>query len=447
MGDDSAVIDAGLAMLGAARLALPTYRDLYAGNHDLTYVSGNLDSKLGKALRRYSENLCRPVADAVIDRLAVASWRVESSSASDTATQAAIARIQAAVAWPRYEHELHREGVVTPSAYSVVWRPAGSVLPSLTPLGADHLAYQPDPARPGDALWTVQEYTDRGRSRLIVSYPDRVLGYVTPGPSQSLPTSSTAYVLDTDEPNPFGRVPVDAYEAGSELADAAPVQLALNRSVVEMLVTQEYYGQPTRYEIGAGKPEPDERTGIVAPMNTRKPGALMHLPEGTSAVGEFAPADVTKLLAMTEDFRAAVARVSSTPRYVLALDQTGHAVSAEARRLEDRPLVIKVTRRQRLYGHAHSQQMQMALLSLGITAVVTPVWADPTLPLSELERNQVAGIKATLGVYSQRQLLLYLGHAPGEIDNMLAELAAENATRTAVQERLFNAGSLINSAV
>jgi hypothetical protein len=167
--------------------------------------------------------------------------------------------------------------------------------------------------------------------------------------------------------NPYDKVPVFHFgnraSIGSlgisELREAIPVQDALNKSVADMLVAEEFYGFPQRYAIGLEEMTPDEardRYQLIA-------GGVWGSTSKDTQFGQFAAADIAKFIQVSESLRKEMARVSRTPMHYFSLE--GAFPSGEALKTADAPLTSKVTTKTESWGAVWSDAMRFALQIAG----------------------------------------------------------------------------------
>ena len=208
----------------------------------------------------------------------------------------------------RRSGEVHKEAVKNGDAYVIVWPNARGEV-TIYPNKAGMCTAVYDEETPGRVLWAAKHWrTQDKRVRLNLFYPDRIEKYISQGASENtLPDAKEFIAFGESEvqsprskvegsksrrvagdtaagsaalhviPNPYGIVPVfhfannaDIGAAGlSELEAAMPVQDALNKSVLDMLVAMEFASYRQRWAAGIeieygedGQPIPPFKAGV-----------------------------------------------------------------------------------------------------------------------------------------------------------------------------------------
>lgn len=447
-------LDTALAQLRTRRAAYDHYRAYYEGQHDLAFATDKFKNAFGALFRAFSDNLCPIVVDTVADRLIVTGFQLEGAPARPPRVPGPArpaARTPADAAWALWQTnrmarragEVHQEAGVTGDSYVIVW-PDRTEQVRLWPQRADQVVVRYDPDLPGARLWAAKVWArDDGYVRATLYYPDRVEKYVTLKAVQGvLPRDSRAFAPYTadGEPgpvlaNPYGQVPVFHFASNapvgaqgrSELVDIVPLQDALNKSVMDMLVAMEFTAFPQRWITGL-EVETDEITG--RPLTPFIPGEDRVWTVGDKEVkfGEFPPAGLDNYLHVQDSLRAEIARVSGTPVHYMML-MGSRWPSGEALRIAEVRLTHKIQDRALSFGETWGEALSFALTVAGTPATVTPEWADPQ-PRSELEYAQELQVQQALGV-PEPVLWRALGYTDAEIEEMQAVKQAAVAVQAA----------------
>lgn len=422
--------DAAWALV-AIRSRRPLYalrRNYYDGLHRLAFATDKFRNAFARTFSAFADNLCAVVVDTVADRLEIDGWGAGEDEA-----------VEAAAIWrdrrlKRTAGEIHQEALALADSYLIVWRDqeGRSVW---WPNVAEETAVRYDPERPGVVelgakVWQAPD----GRARLTLYYPDRIERYATPTRTvngiPSEPRSYVPYGDDVNPPvvlNPYGIVPVFhfANSAGigrlgrSQIDSAIPLQDALNKSVLDGLVGSEALALPQRWGTGV-ETRLDPRTGEPMREPPMMPGEVLTVSSPDARFGEFAAANLSQLIEMSESYRLEIARVTGTPAHRLLL-QGGDWPSGEALRVAEAPLVATCIDRADAWGPTWGAAMALAErleASMSDTAP-EPVWRDPS-SRSEVDEVAVAEAKRRLGV-STRQVLRELRYTEEQIDAMMAE--------------------------
>jgi hypothetical protein len=449
----------------------------YKGDHDLAFATEKFKNAFGSMFREFALNLCPAVCDAVRDKLKVREFRVEQGGGS-LSTDAW--RIWQTNRMGRRSGEVHKEAVKNGDAYVIVW-PNARGEATIYPNKAGMCTAVYDEETPGRVLWAAKHWrTQDKRVRLNLFYPDRIEKYISKAASENTlpdakefvafggskvqsPRSKVENQLDhpgltatppvqegsksrrvagdtaagpaavqQEEssviPNPYGVVPVfhfannaDIGAAGqSELDAAMPVQDALNKSVLDMLVAMEFASYRQRWAAGIeieygedGQPVPPFKAGVDHLWITENQDAKF---------GDFEAANLEQFLKVKDSFRMDMACVTGTPMYYF-MQVTGDFPSGEALKRAESRFIAKVRDRQESFGQVWEDVMAFALAVEGKTdARLFADWEDPA-PLSEKEKLENIAVKKELGI-SEAQALIEAGYGEVDVKRILGEKQA-----------------------
>jgi hypothetical protein len=415
-------------------------RDYYEGRHRLAYATDKFRAAFGGLFHAFADNVSTVVVDAVRERLRIEGWGLTEGEGAGVEAAARTAEAEWAMAQlAMVAGEVHQEALALGDAYIIVW-PGEDGTPIWHPNIAEETVARYDPLLPGRIAFAAKAWLqDDKRARLTLYYPDRIERYATATAQAGAAIPDTAdpwepYTDDRDGPrviNPWGMVPVFHFpnRAGigrrgrAEHDHAIPLQDALNKSVLDTLVGGEFLALPQRWATGLELPIDPVTGQEVAPIPG--PGMLLHTPAAEARFGQFDSADLRPLLAVSNDWRAEIARVTDTPPHRLMLLGDGPWPSGEALKTAEAPLVAKVENRQEVWGTVWGQAMGLALRMAQnpVDRPLRPVW-KPARTESEVEKVTVAEAKVRAGV-SRRQVLRELGYTSEEVDLIMEETAAE----------------------
>jgi hypothetical protein len=437
------------------------YQKYYKGHHRLTYASEKWRRVFGRLFRRFADNLCPTVIDAVGDRLEIQGFCVKTTSDQSDAEKKAnkVHEDHILDVWDANKMEfnagrIHLSALRDGDAYVIVWPdPENPTMPIITPQDACLCRIKYNPEYPGRVEWGVKVwFQDDGKVRLTLYYSDRIEKYVSLNKNNQIPARPAAFVPfdaahgnedDTSWPieNPFGIVPLFHFannaaigEYGeSELRDVLPVQDALNKSVLDLIAAMEYHAMPQRHATGL-ELETDETTGEkIQPF---KPGGdqLWAVAATDVTFGQFPGSDVTQLVTVADSFRTEIARITGTPlHYFLMMSDppSGEALKA----LESR-LIKKCKDRAAGFGNVWSQVVRFCHIIQGHPETIQfePRWIDPA-PHSEKEHAETLAIKKTLGV-PRDQLLKEMDYTDAQLEEFetMREEEAQNVGETILNQ-------------
>jgi len=421
------------------------FENYYRGRHQLAFATDKFKNAFGDLFRAFALNMCPAVCDAVSDNLQVSGFGLEKGPASLGKNALSIWQDNR---MDQRAGEVHLEAVKTGDAYVIVW-PNSEGDPIIYPqCGAICTVYY-DVEQPGRILWGAKFWRAADhRIRANLYYTDRIEKYVTRSPNPNgLPEKDSSFIKFKAEGeswplmNEYGVVPVFHFannagvgQAGnSELIPVVPLQDALNKSVLDMMIAMEFAAFRQRWATGIelsfdkdGKP--------VSPF---VPGAerLWTIDSTEAKFGEFESADLEKFLAVKKDFKLDIALVSGTPLHYFHL-QDGAIPSGKALDTLERRHVKKVKDRMTTFGNVWEDVMAFAVqISSGRSALrFSTQWVDPFGP-TEKEVLDSLVVKQSLGV-DEEQLLKEAGYSAEDIQAMQQRKAAKR--QQAVQD--FNAG-------
>ena len=264
--------------------------------------------------------------------------------------------------------------------------------------------------------------------------------YISTGKADSV-RDATSFVAD--EPptaeNPYGVIPVfhlrrNRRKVQSELANAIPLQDAINKLMSDMMVSAEFGAFKQRYVISN------------ADTSTLKnaPNEIWSVPAGDGAgqatqIGEFSENNLGNYTETIDRLASAIAIITRTPKFYFYAQ--GGDPSGEALKTMEAPLVRKCQRYIERFDSTWVKAAAFLLQLRGITvdpATIKPVWdkVETQQPLSEA---QTGIAKRQVGI-SRSQALRELGYSQEEIDAMDTERQTEQASMGEALMAAFDKG-------
>lgn len=445
-------IKAALNGLQARQVAYRKTSRYYLGDQDLSYATQKFRNTFGQLFSTFAENVCPVVVDTVADRLQVTGFTL--TDASNTAwvdnIEAATGEIYRRNRLNQRQGQLYQEALRSGDSYCIVW-PDETGQAVIYPQQANQVAVSYHPEQVGFITnaakwWLTTEENGQHRIRLNLYYPDRIEKFATPpSVNTDLPLDARAFQPVTDEdaiiPNPWGKVPIFHFGNNaplgrygrSELDDIIPLQNALNKSVMDMLVAMEFSAYPQRYATGIEV----QYDADGKPMNPFQSGAdRLWIGEGENVkFGQFATVDLAQYIAVQDAFRASISRVSGIPMHYL-LNLTGGYPSGESLKTSEARLTAKVKDRQIAWGNTWSDVMRFCLLVQGMEDVeLETQWLD-TEPRNEAANIQNAVLKVSELDIPPSQVWAELGYGPKEVQ-LFEKLKAES---DAAAQKAFDKG-------
>ena len=380
-------------------------------------------AKLRKAMKALNDsgqlNYCRPVVDAVNNRM-------EISSVSGT-TKAASAKIEEV--WQNNEldlevKEIHRRALTFGDSFAIVW-PDEDGKPQIAYNSPTTTAIVYDPENPRKKLKGVKMWAqDEKTTRLNVYTKDSVARYRT---DNKTVTDKTNWELIDSEENPFDEVPVFHFRTHRpfgrpEHKSAYDAQNAVNKLFITNMYTVDYLGAPQRYALaqtGADTELEDFDENAPARENVSGlksgPGELWYL-NGVSQVGQFPAADSQQFWTPIMNSVRSMASLTDTPLHYFEKTLTP---SGNALRVAESPLLKKVADRQASFGATWREIFRFILKIEGIKSDVQVFW-KAIESLDELERWDLILKKINAGL-SIHQALREGGYSEDQIVKIMEE--------------------------
>ncbi|MEZ5421840.1 MAG: phage portal protein [Pyrinomonadaceae bacterium] len=422
--------------------------DYFNGEHDLSYATEKFKTAFGTLFRTFALNLCPAVCDAVTDKLIVTGFKVEKGDASEVPEQAW--RIWQANRMGTRAGEIHKEAVKVGDAYAIVWPDPVTGKLTIYPNRAETCTVKYDDETPNTILWAAKYWKITGKKyRLNIYYPDRVERFVTAKENELLPDADAFVEFDGDKAgpviaNPYGTVPVFhfANKSGmrsfgqSEFEQSIPLQDALNKSVLDMLVAMEFAAFRQRWATGI-EMEYDDQGNPKAPFAA---GVEKLWVSENSEVkfGDFEAANLEQFLSVKDGFRTDISCQTGTPLHYFMLTGAAFPQSGiSIEKLESR-FLAKVRDKMESFGQVWEDLMAFALRveNAGDNIQLFTEWQDPA-PISETEKLDALIQKQTLGVPDER---LWMEAGYGEAD--ITEMKAIADAKQEANVRRFNAGEV-----
>lgn len=443
-------------------------RAYYLGDHRLNFSNERFRDVFKSKFQAATDNLMPAIVDAVADRLEIIDFQSNRTRAQSDGTRSDPMGRRAVELWQRnrmdlYAYETHQEALITGDGYIIVDTDRFGRA-RLWPQVAHEMAVEYDREQPGRIIRAAKVWRRADKKlRVNVYFENRLERWVSEKEARSygppMRWTSQAFVPYTDEPlelaidpttsddlasigaipNPWGRVPVFHFPNRSneryglsELLDPIPLQDALNKTLCDRLIAQEFSSYRQRYVAGievaidpvTGKP-------LAKPFD---PGAdkLWAVNNPDVKFGEFGATDLGQFVEAEENLRAEIARVSGTPLHYLFITK-GDYPSGEAMKSAEARFTKKMRRAQALWGNVWEDVVTFALMVDGTTIPegleLSAVWLDAS-PRSEKEKAETAVLLKAAGV-SRTERLRSLEYDEASIAEQLLEGPEEAVTPAA----------------
>jgi hypothetical protein len=429
-----AEICTALRRLSARQRAIASARRYYEGNHPMEYGRAEFRRSVAELFADFRYNLCPIPIEALVDRLQLTSVQTGGYDAPQWDETARTVRLDA------FQQEVHREALLTGQCHVLAWDAGHGPRWFMQPSHVFELAVDEDT---GDVLAAVKLWRPEGKDhfRLTIYTATHALRYTMASDiSASSLTKLPVLTPYTEQgphaqSHPFRAVPAVRFAnrgGVSELRDLIPLQNALNKSLLDLLLTSEAYGIPQRYVLGYVL-ERDPATGTI--RNPLPKGGGVWVFEGNEVqVGQLQAADIAALSTSIGDNEERFARVAGLPIHFVRMG--GDMPSGEALRVAESRLSAKARGRTVEFGNAWEDLCAITWRTSGVS--YDAAWA-PVETVSERERLESAEAKRRIGI-PDSVIWSELGYTEDEIAQMTEEAEAR-ATRSAeIAMRAFSAG-------
>lgn len=408
------------------------YDDYYEGRHRLRFATDKFTNAFGRLFRKFASNMMPTIVEAAADRIQISGWQ----SANQDVTLADDIWLRNNM--DNKAGDVHEEALKMGDAYVIVW-PDKDGFPVIYPQEAMSIVviYNEDSPNIIDVaakLWPLENE----QWRLTLYYSDRIEKYRTISKVHGLPDKPSAFTpyLTPGESWPlfhtYERVNVFHWpnKSGlklfgrSELKDVIPVQDALNKTIMDMLVAMEYGAYPQRWATGIEEPDIDPETGKAIQPFKAAMDRLWQTENSEANFGQFQATDLEQFESVQNGFRLDIARITKTPLHYFLEGADGFP-SGEALKTAEAPFVAKVKDRQHTFGDVWEDVMHFCLQILDSDIDKLDIVWESASPRSEREVVEIAIMKKSAGV-PQEIIWKELGYDDEQIKEMLTMKAKDD---------------------
>ncbi len=420
-------------------LRYSAYAAYLDGIQPLSFASVKFRSAFGQLFEAFAYNRCSSVVDAHADRL-----RVTGFGADDPAIAQAAQDLWDANRMDVREGQVEVDQLALGDAY---------VIAEVHPERGDVQLWAQDPRMvrvhygddaPGALdLGTKVWYDDERYCHMNLYFQDRIEKYISSNRAPAgVPASAASFRLVeiAGETNPVplavpDTVPIfhfanngrtNAYGV-SELRPILPLQDAINKTLMDMLVAMEFAAFPQRVLIGVEAEDPASQENLARFQAGIDRILTLFAPD--AKIGEFSAVNIAQYLSVAEFWDTAISRVSKVPVHYLGMN--GTFASGRALRIAESPFTAKIEDKQRangqVWGDVQTYGLRLRREDVAPGAIRVN-WASAA-PLSEEDELDIANEKKALGLPFEA-ILREMGYEPDQIITIMHEkrqqLADEN---------------------
>ena len=385
---------------------MKTYREYYDGEQALNYATDEFRKAFGEDFGDLVENWCEVAISATeerleLDRIVI---RDEESGETDDKATRAIRSVLTNNDLEELENDGYSSGMIESRAGVMIWPTGDDDDPVRLHVmrGTTYFVVYDDDD-PSKIRFAIRRWrTQLGQTNITLYTPEYVYKYkitrqytefledirdVTSIEDSGWERRLTSETGDPSWPlqNPFDSVPIVEFRARknrSELQNLWPIQDAINKLMVNMMVAADYGAHGQTYVITSNN-EPDGGW-------KRRPGEVWHMQPEVDLDGKALPTEVGTLEAMDPSNFIAVlehnmqvfSNLAAVPSYYLFSGNSqsgrGDAPSGDSLRVAETALMKKVEKYMERYGTSWLRIAEFIVEALEITAPYIDVsWKNP----------------------------------------------------------------------
>lgn len=440
---------------------IETWERYYEGAHRLQFATSRFRQTFGNLFHEFADNWMSLVVDASVERLNIQGFRFDNGAATEGDSDAW--EIWRDNNLPSQSDVAHTEAVKLGKSYILVdpWARTGLGNPVITvehpaqcavachahnpqmrkaafKTWTDHSGYVRGDVYMHDAVYrfvTTQKVNDNRPSRISQGQYTAIYGNLFPldyiGPPAAFIGESATWVPYTDDGLPpailhdLGVVPVIPLENNpslkiggrSDIAPIIPIQDAINKLVLDMIIASEFAAFPQRWATGieipkdphSGQPISDQR--FLAAVSR-----LWTSEDVDTKFGQFPAADLGNYVKAIEMAIQHLAAITRTPPHYL-LGQAGSFPSGDSLAATETGLVAKVKRKMKNFSPAWEEALRLAFKAKGDKRglqLADTVWADPEQRIRAARID--AAVKMSVVGVPQDAIWEEIGASPAQIE-------------------------------
>lgn len=395
----------------------------YDGDQPTVYLTERLAEIFRGVSAKISQNWCSVVVDSLVDRINLKGFETEDKQAKailDSTWETNNLAIESS--------DVHQTATINSEAFIIAWPGEdGNIEVYYNDPRLIHVVYQAN--NPREIAYAGKIYNgDDNLGHMTIYYPDHIQYYITDKPLDQV-TDASAFKPDTSVSqegtaiNTFGIVPVFHFRTNrrgiSDLANVIPLQDAINKLLIDMMVAAEYGAFKQRWVISQG-----ETSGLK-----NSPNSIWDLPasDGTgqgTQVGEFNATDLNNYLNSMNALASSIGVITRTPKHYFY--SQGGDPSGEALIALEAPLNHKAQDRIDRFTPTWKELASFICLMAGITippSAITPKFDTPET-IQPRTGAEITKIRRDSGV-PLTTALRWEGKTDTEIQAMEAELEKE----------------------
>lgn len=383
-----AYLNAKLDVQAAAVKAPIRYFD---GQHKLSFATAKFKEAFSRFFPPIADNWMQLVVNAPVERLEVQGFRFNPDPSQmpwDAESDQEAWEMWQANNMDAVSVMAFTEAVKCGVAYFLVTPQPDQEWPLITVELPEQCYVETDPANPRVRLQAIKRWRDEdGYLYAYVYGPDYVQRWRSVEKADKYVSGEDIQWkrppgADPVSVNPLGVVPMVALEnrpdprhgGRSDLEPAMPIQDAVNKLCLDMLVSSEFHAYPQRWASGWEGAVDKDGNAITNLDMVLGQSRLVRAQAPDAKFGQWNPGNVDNYIRPVEMYLDHLAAVTQTPAYYLKGEMAN--LSAEAIMAADTGLVRRVDRKHLSFEDGLEETMRVGFLAKGDTAKAKAVTAE-----------------------------------------------------------------------
>src|SRR6266550_5095010 len=295
------------------------YQDYYDGDHQLAFATNKWRDAFGATFDEFADNWCQVVVDSMVERLEIIGWTSEDDDESAKLAEDLYDRNELQI----QQDDVHTQAFIKGDSYVMCWEhPDDPHKAQIYYNDASEVAVYYDARTNRTIERAAKKYiNEKNETHLWLYYPEHSEHYFVPSVMTADQVAAFfvnigpinlpyGYVdVDTFIPNDYGEVPVYHFKnrargsthGMSELKIVIPIQNAINKMLMDLMVGSEFGSFRQKYVAGGGVPKDGWKTGGDRLWATSDPAARF---------GEFGQIDLEPITRAVEVIIGHLAKVT-----------------------------------------------------------------------------------------------------------------------------------------
>lgn len=372
------------AELDADYPALQKREDYYAGKHPMAFATSRFRDTFGQLFGPFADNWCPTVVEASAERLIVDGFRFGDSDEEDKQAS----RVWQANNMDARSAQAHLEACKLGRVYVMV-EPRGNRPARMSVEHPTQVIVEHDEGDRTQRLAALKRWKQRdGKVNATIYLPDRIYKLQTKeAPRGDHPSGEVEWIPRPDArylvKNPLGIVPVvPLYNeptllgtGKSDLDTVIPIQDAINKLVMDMIVASEFAAFRQRWATGIEIPEDDDGRPMAAKQFLSSVASVWAVEDENARFGEFSASDLGNYVTGIAMLIQHMAAQTRTPVHYMLAELVN--VNAEALKVAETGLTSKVKRKALFLGEGWEEAVRIATGRSLDDGDGETIWSDP----------------------------------------------------------------------